>query len=49
VFGQMADEVLLASQKAIPKRLTEARFTFQHPQMQAALEVAIRGEDNELG
>jgi len=49
VFGQMADEVLLASQKAIPKRLIEAGFTFQYPHLQAALEAAIRGEDNELG
>jgi uncharacterized protein (TIGR01777 family) len=45
VFGRMADEVLLASQKAIPKRLTEAGFTFQYPQLQAALEAAIRGQD----
>ncbi len=49
VFGQMADEVLLASQKAIPKRLTEAGFTFKYPQLQAALEAAIRGENNEPG
>jgi len=48
VFGQMADEVLLASQRAVPKRLTEAGFTFKYPQLQAALEAAIRGEDNEL-
>jgi hypothetical protein len=45
VFGQMADELLLASQKAIPQRLTEAGFAFKHPQLQAALEAAIRGED----
>jgi uncharacterized protein (TIGR01777 family) len=49
VFGQMADEVLLASQKAIPKRLMEAGFTFKYPQLRTALEAAIRGEDNELG
>ena len=49
VFGQMADEVLLASQKAIPKRLTEAGFTFKYPQLQAALEAAIRGKNNEPG
>jgi NAD dependent epimerase/dehydratase family enzyme len=45
VFGRMADEVLLASQKAIPQRLTEAGFIFKYPQLQAALEAAIRGED----
>ncbi len=45
VFGRMADEVLLASQKAVPKRLLEAGFTFKYPQLQAALEAATRGED----
>jgi uncharacterized protein (TIGR01777 family) len=49
VFGRMADELLLASQKAIPQRLTEAGFTFRYPQLQAALEAALRGEDHELG
>jgi uncharacterized protein (TIGR01777 family) len=43
VFGKMADEVLLASQKAVPKRLLEAGFTFRHPQLQDALEAIIRG------
>jgi NAD dependent epimerase/dehydratase family enzyme len=47
VFGQMADEVLLASQKAIPKRLLEAGFTFKYPELRAALEAIIRGEDHE--
>jgi hypothetical protein len=49
VFGRMADELLLASQKAVPKRLLEAGFTFKYPQSHAALEAAIRGEDNEPG
>jgi uncharacterized protein (TIGR01777 family) len=49
VFGQMADEVLLASQKAIPKRLLEAGFTFKYPELRAALEAIIREEDHELG
>ena len=49
VFGEMADEVLLASQKAIPKRLMAAGFTFQYPELQAALEAIFRGEDNEFG
>lgn len=49
VFGQMADEVLLASQKAIPKRLLEAGFTFQYPELRTALEAIIRGEDHEVG
>ncbi len=49
VFGPMANEVLLASQKAIPKRLLEAGFTFKYPELRAALEAIIRGEDHELG
>jgi uncharacterized protein len=49
VYGPMADEVLLASQKAVPKRLMEAGFTFKHPELLAALEAIIRGEDHELG
>jgi uncharacterized protein (TIGR01777 family) len=48
-LGQMADEALLASQKAVPKRLLDAGFAFEHAQLQAALEAIIRGEDNELG
>jgi uncharacterized protein (TIGR01777 family) len=48
-FGQMADEVLLASQKAIPKRLLEAGFTFKYPDLHTALEAIFRGEDDELG
>jgi len=49
LFGQMADEVLLASQKAVPKRLTEAGFQFRHPDLRAALEAVIRGENDESG
>jgi uncharacterized protein (TIGR01777 family) len=48
-FGQMADEVLLASQRAIPKRLIDAGFQFQHPDLQTALDAIIRGEENESG
>lgn len=48
-LGPMADETLLASQKAIPQRLMDAGFTFKHAQLQAALEAIIRGQDNESG
>jgi len=48
-FGEMADEVLLASQQAIPKRLLEAGFKFSYVDLRTALEVIIRGEDNESG
>ncbi len=37
MFGQFADETLLASTKAIPVKLTEAGFTFQHPDLPSAL------------
>jgi uncharacterized protein (TIGR01777 family) len=47
IFGQMADEVLLAGQRVIPKRLSEAGFQFRYPDLQAALEAIIRGESNE--
>ena len=36
-FGEMADEMLLASQKVIPKRLTSAGFVFKYPDLEATL------------
>jgi hypothetical protein len=48
-LGQMADEALLASQKAIPKRLLDAGFTFKHPELREALEAVVRGQGNESG
>ncbi len=44
VFGPMAIETVLASQRTAPKRLLEAGFTFRYPELQAALEAIIRGE-----
>ncbi|MCU0915178.1 MAG: TIGR01777 family oxidoreductase [Planctomycetes bacterium] len=49
VLGPMADEALLTSQKAIPKRLVEGHFRFQYPQLRTALEAIIQGEDHESG
>jgi len=46
-FGQMADEALLASQKALPRRLMDAGFQFRHPDLQTGLDAIIRGEKNE--
>ncbi|HEX8276955.1 MAG TPA: TIGR01777 family oxidoreductase [Longimicrobiaceae bacterium] len=40
-FGQMADEALLSSQRALPDRLREAGFTFQYPDLEGALRVAL--------
>ncbi len=37
MFGQMADEVLLTGQRAIPKRLLDAGFEFQFPHAEPAL------------
>jgi hypothetical protein len=47
VFGQMADEVLLTSQKVIPRRLLEAGFSFRDPDLPAALDAIFRGENHE--
>ncbi|MEW5929619.1 MAG: TIGR01777 family oxidoreductase [Gemmatimonadota bacterium] len=40
-LGQMADEALLASQRAVPDRLREAGFVFQYPDLEGALRVAL--------
>lgn len=36
-FGEMADEMLLASQKVMPKRLSQADFQFQFPTLESAM------------
>ena len=41
-FGEMADEMLLVSQKVIPKRLTTAGFQFQYPELEDAMRKYIR-------
>ncbi len=38
LFGQMADEVLLSGQLALPKRLLEAGYQFKFPELEGALE-----------
>jgi uncharacterized protein (TIGR01777 family) len=40
-LGQMADEALLASQRAVPDGLREAGFVFQYPDLEGALRVAL--------
>lgn len=42
VFGQMADEALLAGQRAEPRRLREIGFTYHHPTLDDALHAALR-------
>jgi uncharacterized protein (TIGR01777 family) len=44
-FGDMADEMLLAGQKVLPRRLLDAGFQFHHP----TLEVALRYELSQGG
>ncbi len=44
VFGrEMADEVLLSGQRAVPRRLQEAGFEFQLPTLEPALRWALEG------
>jgi hypothetical protein len=37
-FGEMADEMLLASQVVVPKRLNDAGFEFKYPELEPALQ-----------
>ena len=36
-FGEMADEMLLTSQRVIPKKLNDASYEFQQPELEGAL------------
>jgi uncharacterized protein (TIGR01777 family) len=46
-FGEMADEVLLAGQNATPKRLTEAGFEFEYPEVGRAFSAIFGGSAHE--
>ena len=41
-FGQMADELLLASNRAVPQAALAGGFRFRYPEIQAALEHALK-------
>ncbi|MFC3193993.1 TIGR01777 family oxidoreductase [Marinicella sediminis] len=41
VFGEVADELLLADARVIPERLTDAGFGFQNPDLKSALTDAL--------
>ena len=42
VFGEMGDEVLLGSQRALPARLLDAGFVFRYPDLSLALGRALQ-------
>lgn len=44
VLGEMAGEMLLAGQKALPCKLLSEGFTFAHPQLEEALRCMLRGQ-----
>ncbi len=41
-FGQVADELLLASIRAVPKKLLDSGFTFRHPTIEEALRAILQ-------
>ena len=41
-FGEMADEMLLASQKVMPKKLMSAGFQFEYPELEGAMKKYVR-------
>jgi hypothetical protein len=43
VFGEMADEALLASARVVPERLREAGFAFRFPELAGALRHVLGG------
>ena len=43
VFGEMADEMLLVSQRVAPKKLNEAAYEFKHPELEDALRKYLAG------
>ncbi len=43
LFGEMADEALLASARAVPKKLTESGYAFRDPELLPALTRMLRG------
>jgi uncharacterized protein (TIGR01777 family) len=46
IFGTMADDTILASQRVRPARLTTAGFQFQHPRLEEALRSELRRSDS---
>jgi uncharacterized protein (TIGR01777 family) len=42
LMGEMADGLLLASTRVLPRRLTESGYRFQHPELASALQAILR-------
>jgi NAD dependent epimerase/dehydratase family enzyme len=42
-LGEMADELLLASARAVPSKLQAAGYQFLHPDVQGGLAAALNG------
>ncbi len=45
-LGEMADQMLLSSQKVMPRRLLEAGFRFKNPEVEEALSAILTQGDN---
>jgi NAD dependent epimerase/dehydratase family enzyme len=43
MLGGAADELLLASQRVMPRRLADAGFAFRYPEISGALNAALKG------
>ncbi len=47
-FGELADAALLASQRVLPRTLSESQFAFQYPELEGALRRAVsKGEGSD--
>jgi NAD dependent epimerase/dehydratase family enzyme len=42
LFGEMAEQTLLASQRVVRSRLTDHGFSFAFPQVEEALAMAVK-------
>jgi len=45
LFGEMATELILSGQRAVPKRLLDAGYTFLYPEAEAALRHILNGNE----
>lgn len=43
MFGEMGEELLLKGNRAIPKKLLDAGYTFRYPDLESALKEMLRG------